>query len=88
MGPKIHQQLVWPTYLERRILADMKLVYRLEIEIPNDALATDVGRVIQEAWSWLRLRGWKVRLTPQIGQDAQDRKSSHRQLDSRMGARL
>lgn len=66
----------------------MKLVYRLEVEVPDDSLASDVARSLNEAWSWLRLRGWKVRMTPQIGQDAQDRKRLHRQFVCGVGDRL
>jgi hypothetical protein len=40
----------------------MKLVYRLEIEVPDDSLAADIGRVLQDTWGWLRWKGWKVRV--------------------------
>jgi hypothetical protein len=41
----------------------MKLVYKLEIEVPDAALAQEIGDALQGAWNWLRFKGWRIKVT-------------------------
>jgi len=43
----------------------MKLVYRLEFEVPDDIYAIEVGAVLQWTAEWFRLKGWKAQITSQ-----------------------
>lgn len=40
----------------------MKLVYRIELEVPENVLALDVGQALKWVKDWLSCKGWKVKI--------------------------